>query len=68
MVGAQEIQNGTQAIILQDTSTVYSRALGKPDLTREAVCAVPMQTFIEETFPVRHSFPWAHTHRVRSWL
>ena len=32
---------------------MYSRALGKPDLTREAVCAVPMQTFIEETFPVR---------------
>ena len=51
-----------QAVILQDTSTVYSRALGKPDLTRDAVCASPLQEFMQETFPVRClcSTAWRH--------
>ena len=42
-----------QSLILADTSDVYSRALGQPDLTREAVCISPLQDFMDSTFPVR---------------
>lgn len=41
-----------QAVILQETTRVYQRALRRPELSQEEVCSAPVGQFMDETFPV----------------